>query len=57
MKIYEVNFAHVRFGKSYSSVKVHTRGFVPDAIKKALKAEGKFSKSLRIEEVKLLAQA
>jgi len=55
MRIYQVGFAHVRYGLNWSSRKVAVRGFAQEAIKKALKQENGQAKLLRIEEVKLLA--
>ena len=55
MRIYEVHFAHKKHGANWSRRKVAVRGFVLDAIRKALKRENGQARNLRVEEVRLLA--
>ena len=55
MRIYEVNFAHVRYGENWSREKVAVRGFVPAAIKRALSTQNGQARNLRVESVRFLA--
>ena len=57
MRIYDVNFGHVRHGEDWSRERVSTRGYVPEAIAKAIKRPGvrKFNGQLRVVSVDLVA--
>ena len=55
MRIYEVNFAHVRYGTNWSREKVAVNGYAPAAIKKALSVQNGQARNLRVESVHLLA--
>ena len=57
MRIYDVNFAHIRYGENWSRERVAVRGFVKEAIKKA-EQQGdvkKWNGKLRVVSVELVA--
>ena len=57
MRIYDVNFGHVRYGENWSRERVSTRGYAPEAIAKAMKRPEvrKFNGRLRVVSVELVA--
>lgn len=59
MRIYDVNFAHIKHGANFSRRRVAVRGFVEQAIKKALTAPDikAYKSQLRVESVELVASA
>lgn len=54
MRIYNVEFAHVKFGTNWTRSTVAVRGHAQEAIQKALKREN--NNSLRVEQVILVAE-
>ena len=56
MRIYEVEFDHIQYGRRWSSETVAVRGFVQMAIKKALSLQNGQAKSLRVVQVTLVAE-
>lgn len=59
MRIYEVNYAHIKQGENFCRINVAVRGFVPEAISKANKSSfiAKWKGALRVESVRLIASA
>lgn len=57
MRIYDVHYAHVRFGGNFSRCRVAVRGYAQDAIRRASKHHDvvKLKKALRVESVELIA--
>lgn len=57
MRIYEVAYAHKRYGERFTAVKVATRGFAKEAMQKADRSSTvrKWNGALRVESVILIA--
>ncbi len=57
MRLYEVQFSHPEHGTNFTARTVCVRGFVPEAIVKAVKTESRvWGKVLRVEQVRLIGQ-
>ena len=57
MRIYDINFAHTRYGENWSSERVAVRGYAEEAIAKVLRRPNvrKWNGRLRVESVQLVA--